>query len=173
MKRFLLLLPLAGSVMFGASGAMAAPLGVANQTSATATVTPTLLPTATPTLKPGPTTAFFVLAARFEHNWAGKDWNVKKTPLKTVKPGTKVELSVYFNVSALPAGSSATIRWTVNRGGHAIYNRSFLESIPRTANYKWYITNFPLVSAGTYKLTVQVELNGITDKGSAKLKVKK
>lgn len=163
---------LSGPLAASAAGGLG-PHQTGGSPTSTATPAPTALPTVTPTLPSGPSTAFYVLGVRIEHNWAGKAWNVNKTPQKSVKPGTKVELSVYFNVSSIPAPSTSDITFTLKRNGKAIFNRSFLEPVPRIGNYKWYITGALLPTAGTYKLSIRVSLNGITDQGSASVKVKK
>ena len=174
MKRFVLTLAFLSSLVLGTSSVAASGSNRAgNQTGPQPTATSTVLPTVTPTLRPGPSTAFFVLGVRFEHNWAGKAWNVNKTPQKSVKLGTKVQLSVYFDVSAVPAGSRSAIIFTLNRNGRVIYNKTYQEPVPRPENYKWYLKDVPLPTVGTYKLTIRVSINGITDGGSARLKVKK
>lgn len=166
-------LGMCGSAVASASSSGPVPHQTGGQATGTPTAPPTALPTATPTLPSGPTTAFYVLGVRFEHNWAGKDWNVNKTPQKTAKPGTKVQLSVYFNVSAVPTGSTSDLTFTLKRNGKPIYNHSFFEPVPHPANYKWYIKDAPLPTVGTYKLTIRVSLNGITDQSSATIKVTK
>lgn len=180
MKHLFSILAILGSLGLGTSGAVVASAAggtsAAHQTGGTTTSTPTpaptLLPTVTPTLPSGPTTAFLLLGVRFEHNWAGKAWNVNKTPQKTVKTGTKVQLSVYFDVSAVPIGSTSDITFTLRRNGLPIFNHSYFEPVPRPAKYKWYIKDAPLTKSGTYKLTIRVSINGITDQGSATLKAK-
>jgi hypothetical protein len=169
MKRVILALAVLGSLIYSASGTRLAP-ALASSLAGTPTATPTA--TQVPTLPPGPTTVFYVLGVRFEHNWAGKDWNVNKKPQKTARPGTKVQLAVYFNVSAVPGGSRSLIGFTLNRNGRTILSKSYLESVPRPENYKWYLKGVPLPTAGTYKLAIRVTVNGITDQGSATLKVK-
>lgn len=141
--------------------------------AANSTATSIVRPTATATSQPLPQTAFYITSVRFEKNGAKADWQLKKKPLSSAKVGARVNLSAYFSVSAVPSGSRGSAEFLLTHSGKTIISKKYAESVPQPDTYRTYLKNVVLPTAGTYKLTIRITVNGVTDAGTASLKAGK
>jgi hypothetical protein len=128
----------------------------------------------TPTIPSTPTT-FNIISVRFEKNGAKDDWKLKNAPLTQVQTGTKVRLSVYVNVTSLSAASVTMTRtWSLKLDGKTFTTlTSKPEDITDINTYHYYFDNVTLSKAGTYTLSVSIQMDGKTDSDKASLKAVK
>lgn len=131
-----------------------------------ATPAPTLTPTVTATPLPDVGAGDFHVWVRVERSDAAPDWNQVTPPLKRVKVGTKIRLSIYLALSSTHAASAISSNFTVTQGSHILFQQSLPETLssgpPGTS---WYHALLRLQTPGTYVFTGQVLINGHPEHG--------
>lgn len=116
------------------------------------------------------TTVFNIVSVRFESKNVGPDWDLKIAPLRRVKVGTTVHISVYWYLANAPAGSRPQYVATVSRNGAIVKRVNFAGSGAYHPNYTyWQWFRFKVKTAGNYTLTMTVNLNGKSQTGQAPL----
>ena len=139
--------------------------------TSTPTPTPTLTPTATPTTIP---LSFEVLSVRAEKYGSKPDMSLRRSPLKQVKVGTKVYLSIYVLVRSAPPGSTGTDDFRLTLAGGVVLHRTRQMTISSTgaATYRGTVT-FKATKPGIYTFRGTVMINGETKRRSTTIRVVK
>jgi hypothetical protein len=71
----------------------------------------------------------------------------------------------------VPRHAGASALYTLTRNGKSIIRRSYPQKVPAPDLYRTSLKSVPFPSPGTYRLTVRITVNGISDERSATLKV--
>jgi hypothetical protein len=173
---FVLGIKQAQSVCVSSSPSPPTPTPTSTPTS-TPTATPTTTPTATPTATATPTetpipVAFSILSVRAEKFGAKADMQLNKQPLKQVKVGGKIFLSVYIEVTSAPPGAGTDYDYTVKRGKQTALHQtvSAVLSSPGTGRFRAHVT-FKPSKPGKYAVTVRVTVGDQTRSKAASIRV--
>lgn len=142
------------------------------------TTPPPPQPTATRPAPPQPTatttttTNFQIVAVRVEKNGSKPDFNLKNPPLRQIKVGTPVYLSVYWNLNSAPSNPQPVFHFSLRKGGKVVKDLkgTISGSYPTGYTFRDHISYTPK-EAGNYTLTIDVNLNGQSDEGTTSLKV--
>ena len=138
-----------------------------------ATPTPTPTPTATATPTPIPL-SFEVLSVRAERFGTKPDTSLRRAPLKQLKVGAKVYLSIYVLVRSAPPGSLATNEFRLTSAKRVALHRTTQMAISSTgtATYRG-TTTFQATKPGSYTFRGTVAVNGETKQRSTTFRVVK
>jgi hypothetical protein len=137
------------------------------------TFTPTPLPTETPTLTPIPVD-FILLSARTEVFGSRSDTNLKRAPVRQVRPGVNVYSSLYIEVLSAPDGASARANVRISIQGKTVLQRrvqTHLHLTPGATDIFRDHVSFKPARAGSYRETWQVTIGGQSKQKSATLRV--
>jgi hypothetical protein len=124
----------------------------------------------------GGPTDFDIVSVRVEKYSSSfnPDWNQARPPVKQVKVGTKVQVSVYWNLKSEPNDNpSVQYAFTATLKGHTVAQASApgtLSSYPVDSYARTY--DFKASKAGTYSFTWRVSVNGTAKQDSTSLKVR-
>ena len=144
----------------------------------TATSQPTAAPA--PTVAPPPTTvpitkiSFSVDSVRVEKNNAKPDFTLKSKPLRSIKHGTTVRLSIYVDVSSAPKGAAVDTHFLVKRNGTSISDRHEtynLDSADPTGKYRFALKGVKFSKKGTYTITIRIQIGDQVQQDHTSLKV--
>lgn len=141
----------------------------------TSTAAPTPPPTATPTNIPTPTPiplSFRVLSVRAEKQGSKPDLTLRRAPIKQVKMGTKLLLSIYTLVQSAPPNSRGTAGFLLTSRGRTVLHRTAQMTIPSTttATYRW-TASFKPTKPGRYTFRGTVTIDGQAETASATIRV--
>lgn len=158
-----------------------APTATAIPTRLPATSTPTTIPTPAPTNTPAPTATpttipvdFDIVAARAEKAGSPPDTTLQRAALKRIRIGTRVYLSTYVTVHSAPAGATAAYDVRVTSRGRTVLHKTLQDTLESASNTpsRTHVTFKPSAS-GSYKVTWQVDVNGVTKQRGNSLVVQK
>jgi hypothetical protein len=119
---------------------------------------------------PKPAVKLHMQSVRFETNQAKAA--LAKTPLKSAKTGSKVQLGAYFVLTSAPPRSQVKGDYTLTLGKRTLHKsyKHTLGAYPPDY-YHEYVYNVAVPRAGTYHLRVVMSIGKVSTTGTASLKV--
>lgn len=149
------------------------PAPPAPPSSPTATPIPTPFPTVTPrpTATPTAALAFTLRAARVEPAGSPEDQSLSQSPLKSVKVGTRVQLSLYAQYS-FPVATPVTFSLQVTHGGTTSFSAGSTDTLAGSGSV-WDHWAFTPRASGSYTVIATMSAVGQTQQVKATFKATK
>lgn len=122
--------------------------------------TATSVPTATPPPTPASEPTFTLRAARVEPVGAPEDQSLSATPLRSVKVGTSVQLSLYARYS-LTSATGVTLSLQVVHAGKTAFTAGSTDTLSGSGNV-WDHWTFKPLSPGTFNVVGSMTVAGET-----------